>query len=256
MLLGGCATVTSHRAAEPLDYLPSLAGAYFPLRSEVMASTYHVYIRVPEGYEKDQAQRYPIVYLLDGDSTFPMLAPEHLFLKYDDHMPDAIIVGIAYGSFAPPVNHREIDFGVRAAEFESFLSSELIPAVESRVRADPSKRILVGQSFGANFVLFSAYEQPDLFWARIASNPSARMRPELLTEPAKAGVRSDLHLFLVSGTANNADGRKFALSLADRWQRARAPWAFEEIDIQGGTHAADLPNAYRLALRSLFGTPR
>jgi hypothetical protein len=25
-----------------------------------------------------------------------------------------------------------------------------------------------------------------------------------------------------------------------------------EIDIQGGTHAADLPNAYRAALRRLF----
>lgn len=250
-LLSACA-VPSTRGAEPLDYLPSLAGGYFPLKSAVMGSTYHIYIRYPEKYRTDQAARYPIIYLLDGDSAFPMLAPEHLFLNYDDHIPDAIVVGIAYGSFAPPVNHREVDFGARAADFERFLAAELIPTVERRVRAEPTRRILVGQSFGGNFVLYSAYEDPDLFWARIASNPSARMHPELLAGVPQAAHRQDLHLFLVSGTANNADGRQFALGLAQRWRHSSGPWAFEEIDVPGGTHAADLPNAYRLALRSLF----
>ena len=217
-----------------------------------MGSTYYIYVRYPEAYSKDPRARYPIVYQLDGASTFPMLAPEHLFMNYDDHIPDAIIVGIAYGSFAPPVNHREIDFGRRAADFERFFKTELIPRVEARARADPTRRILVGQSFGANFVLYSAYEDPDLFWARIASNPSARMHPQLLTEAPRAPRRQDLHLFLLSGTANNVQGRRFALTLADRWNHSTPPWKFEEIDIAGGTHAADLPNAYRLALRRLL----
>ncbi|MGE5563349.1 MAG: alpha/beta hydrolase [Bacillota bacterium] len=250
-LLGACAgPITS--TGKPLDYLPSLAGDYFPLRSAAMGSTYHIYVRYPEDYAKEPTARYPVVYLLDGDSVFPMLAPEHLFLHYDDHIPDAVLVGIAYGSFAPPMNHREIDFGSRAADFERFLADELIPAVERRVRADPARRILVGQSFGANFVLYSAYQDPDLFWARIASNPSARMHQELLTEAPHSATRTDARLYLVSGTANNADGRQFALKLAERWQHSSGPWAFEEIDIPGGTHAADLPNAYRLALRRLF----
>jgi hypothetical protein len=100
--------------------LPSLAGDYFPLKSSVMGSTYHIYIRLPEGYSAQEGKRYPIVYLLDGDSTFPWIAPQHLFLTYDNDLPEAIIVGIAYGSFAPPVNHREFDFGSRAAEFSGF----------------------------------------------------------------------------------------------------------------------------------------
>jgi hypothetical protein len=251
-LLSACAAPYTRTTREPLEHLPSLVGDYFPLNSAAMGSTYYIYVRYPEAYSKDPRARYPIVYLLDGDSMFPMLAPEHLFLNYDDHIPDAIIVGIAYGSFAPPVNHREIDFGARAADFERFLKTELIPTVEARVRADPTRRILVGQSFGANFVLYSAYEDPDLFWATIASNPSARMHAELLSQVPHAPSRDDLHLFLISGTANNAQGRHFALMLADRWSRGRAPWKFEEIDIPGGTHAADLPNAYRLALRRLF----
>jgi predicted alpha/beta superfamily hydrolase len=250
--LGGCDPVGFQHA--PLNYLPSLAGDYFPLASKAMGSTYHIYIRYPEGYSANPTAHYPIVYLLDGDSAFPMLAAEHLFLTYDDHLPEAIIVGIAYGSFAPPVNHREVDFGPRAADFQRFLASELIPAVERRTRANPAQRILVGQSFGGSFVLYSAFTQPDLFWARIASNPSPRMHQQLLSgEPAPAR-RQDLHLLLVSGTANNALARAAALKWTHDWGRRPTPWALREIDIPGGTHAADLPNAYRLGLRALFQT--
>jgi hypothetical protein len=251
LLLAGCDAATNRHV--PLTYLPSLAGDYFPLRSQAMGSTYHVYIRYPESYASHPNTRYPIVYLLDGDSAFPLIAPEHLFLTYDDHVPEAIIVGIAYGSFQPPVNHREIDFGDRAADFQRFLADELIPVVERRTRADPAKRILMGQSFGANFVLYSAFTRPDLFWARIASNPSARMHRDLLAGEPAPSRRRDLHLVLVSGTANNADGRAMALLWTQEWRQRPMPWLFDEIDIPGGTHAADFGNAYRAALRSLFG---
>lgn len=252
-LISGCVAMSSSQASlEPLDYLPSLTGEYFPLRSAVMDSTYHIYVRYPQGYRTNPTSRYPIVYLLDGDSVFPMLAPEHLMLNYDDHIPEAIIVGIAYGSFQPPINHREIDFGPRAADFERFLRTEVIPSVERRVRADPTKRLLVGQSFGGSFVLYSAFTDPDLFWARVASNPSARMHQDLLAHAPLAATRADLRLILVSGTANNAAGRETALKWAQQWRQSSSSWKFEEIDIPGGTHAADLPNAYRAALRSLF----
>lgn len=217
-----------------------------------MDGTYHIYIRYPEGYAAKPNARYPIVYLLDGDSTFPLIAPEHLFLTYDDHLPEALIVGIAYGSFASPVNHREADFGSHASDFQRFLADELIPAVESRTRADPNRRVLLGQSFGANFVLYSAFTQPDLFWARIASNPSARMHQVLMSGVPAAARRSDLHLVVVSGTANNSEGRQAALNWVGQWRQRSTPWALDQIDIAGGTHAADLGNAYRAALRKLF----
>lgn len=240
----------------PLTYLPSLAGDYFPLHSKAMGSIYHIYVRYPEGYSEHPGQHYPVVYLLDGDSAFPLIAPEHLFLTYDDQIPEAIIVGIAYGSFSPPMNHREMDFGERAPDLQRFLADELIPVVETRTRADPNRRILVGQSFGANFVLYSAFTRPDLFWARIASNPSARMHQSLMAGEPQAALRDDLHLFVVSGTANNAQGRQAALDWVALWRQRQTPWQLDEIDIPGGTHAADFGNAYRLSLRRLFGARR
>jgi predicted alpha/beta superfamily hydrolase len=217
-----------------------------------MGSTYQIYVRYPEGYRAHPATKYPVVYLLDGDSAFPLLTPEHLFLSYDDHVPDAIIVGIAYGLFEPPVNHREVDFGPRAADFERFLADELLPIVERRTHADPARRILVGQSYGGTFVLHSAFTRPDLFWALIASNPSPRLDQATLSAMPPRGDRTDHHLFIVSGTQNSPASRQAALEWARRWGAARTPWSVEEIDIPGGTHAADLPNAYRAALRRLF----
>jgi predicted alpha/beta superfamily hydrolase len=251
--LCSCSVGPSAERVVPLNYLPSLAGDYFPIKSKVMGSQYHIYIRYPEGYASKPDAHYPTVYLLDGESTFPLIAPEHLFLTYDDKVPEAIIVGIAYGSFSPPVNHREIDFGPRAAEFQRFLARELIPAVEQRTRADPDRRILVGQSFGGNFVLYSAFTDPNLFWGRIASNPSAQLHQDLMAGIPVSADRSDLHLIVVSGTANNAQGREAALNWVRQWRKRPLPWKLDEIDIAGGTHAADLNNAYRLSLRRLFG---
>jgi len=244
--------------AVPLDYLPALKGDYFRIESKAVGRAFHVYVRLPEDYAKAPGKRWPIVYLLDGDSAFPMLAPAHLFLHYDEGLEDAIVVGIAYGSFDPAVNKRDTDFLAEAppggkagaAAFEAFLKTELLPAVERRVRGDPARRVLVGQSFGGTFVLYSALADPDLFWGRIASNPSFRYgRARLFGPPDAAATRKGLGLAVVSGTRNNADGRKGALDWAAVWAgRSDAPWTVKEIDIPGGTHAADLVNAYRAGM--------
>lgn len=163
LAVASCGTGAIAVGVTPLDNLPALKGDYFSLQSKAGLGTYHAYIRYPEGYGKDAKATYPTVYLLDGDSLFPYLAPHHLFLTYDDQMPEAIVVGIAYGSFDPSVNRRDRDFGDGAAEFQRFLKEELIPSVERRTRSDPERRILVGQSLGGGFALYSAHTDPDLF---------------------------------------------------------------------------------------------
>jgi hypothetical protein len=215
-----CTTVAADRpeANASLQYLPTLKGDYFPLRSSETGTNYHIYIRYPARYASEPAKRYPIVYSLDGDSAIPLLAPEHLFIHYDDGLPEAIIVGIAYGSFN---NQRHFDFSPRSGKsneggapaFERFLRDHVIPAVEKRTRVDPKRRILVGQSRGGGFVFYSAFVDPDLFWARIASSPTLTPGCEIY----------------------------FA-----------APAPARRNDLEGGTHAADLPNVYRQAMNWFF----
>lgn len=176
-----------------------------------------------------------------------MLAPQHLFMTIDDRTPEAILVGIAYGGFGP-VNRRERDFGEGAPAFQHFLADELLPQVERRVRADPGRRVLVGQSFGGSFVLWNALTRPDLFWGRIASNPSFRFHADRFARPPATASGKGGMLAVVSGTANNPQGRTGAIDWVSR-QTVMAPaWTLQRFDIEGGTHAADLGRAYRMAL--------
>jgi predicted alpha/beta superfamily hydrolase len=159
----------------PIVHLPAVAGDYFPLQSRAADRLYHVFIRYPESYAAEPERRWPVVYVLDGDSLFPLIAPTQLFLHYDEGLPEAIVVGVAYGSFDPAVNARGYDFSAPAPDaradqggapaFLRFLKTELIPQVEGHVRADPARRVLVGQSRSGYFALWSAYADPDLFWA-------------------------------------------------------------------------------------------
>ncbi|GLS01938.1 hypothetical protein GCM10007859_19570 [Brevundimonas denitrificans] len=264
---GGCAAVRTEplAAASPLDFLPALRGEYFPIHSAETGRTYHIHVRLPEGYDAAAATPYPTVYLTDGDSLFPILAANHLFLTYDDRLPEAIVVGIAYGGFDPAVNKRHIDFqspgaGVApdaagAAAFQRFLKTELIPEIERRHRSDGARRVLFGQSRGGAFVLYSAVTDPDLFWGRIASNPSITPGIESLLEPAAPATRRDLTLVVTSGTRDRPNLQVGAARWLSVWQaRPERPWRLFGERIEGGTHAANAPDAYRLGLHRLFDT--
>ncbi len=246
----------------PLDFLPALKGGYFPIQSRAAEHTYHIYVRLPQDYDAQPERRYPIVYLLDGDALFPVIGGNHIFLTIDDKMPEAIVVGIAYGSFAKPINRRHIDFvppaeGVRpdetrAVAFHRFLEQELLPTVESRYRADPTKRILFGQSRAGAMILYSAFTRPDVFWARIASNPSWVPGREIFYGKPTPSSRRNLQLFIAIGEQEYHDRRAAAAEWFRHWDARQAPWNLTRLDIKGGTHSADAANAYRAAMRQLF----
>ena len=247
----------------PLDHLPGLEGDYFPLVSDANGRTYHIYVRLPEGYDASSDRTWPVVYLLDGDSLFPILAPTHLFLGYDEGLPEAIIVGIAYGSFDPSINKRNVDFtglaedtrpGEGGAEqFHRFLRDQVLPAVEGRHLTDPEQRVLLGQSRAGYYVLWSAIREPDLFRARIASNPSVDpARGQLFEAPAAHG-RDDLDLVVAVGAREDIHRLRNAADWISTWERREdAPWNVELVVVPDGTHAASIGDAYRRAMLWIF----
>lgn len=248
----------------PVDQPTGLKGEQFRIESRTTKRAYTIHVRLPADYAKEPARRYPIVYLTDGDGLFPVLGGSHILLNLDEKLPEAIIVGIAYGSFDPAINRRDVDYSAPAPgippgkagapAFHLFLKSELMPLVERRYRADPGRRILFGQSLGGAFVLYSAFAEPDLFWGRIASNPVIeRFRPMFYDKAARAN-RRDLGLFVASGSRDTPPLRAGALAWFDEWAgRADKPWALKTMTIEGGTHAASSVEVYRAALLWLFG---
>lgn len=255
ILASACAS-TSHDAPAAPPPLAAIDGDYFRWDSAALGRALHIYVKLPEGY--DPAASYPAIYLTDGDSLYPMLAPTHLFLTYDEPVPPAIIVGIAYGSFNPEKgNMRHVDFRPppegAADRFQRVLADELIPEIERRYRADPSRRVLVGQSRGGAFVLYSAFTAPDLFWGRIASNASLTPGEEIFFGPPPAAARDDLKLFYASGERDRPDYRAPALRWFDHWRAApEKPWLLKTATIENGVHAATIGEVYRQGMVWLF----
>ena len=71
-------------AAQSVPPPAALRGDVFRIESREIQRGFDIYVRLPEGYDPAAARLYPTVYLTDGDTLFPMLAPQHLFLTYDD----------------------------------------------------------------------------------------------------------------------------------------------------------------------------
>ena len=269
LTMWACTTTTHVQAPEnkpsiPLNYLPALTGDYFEQKSKETGRHYHIYVRLPGNYaDSPPSTRYPVVYLLDGDSLYPMVAPEHLFLTIDENLPETIVVGIAYGSFDPSINKRDVDFtgpaeGVKpesagAPAFQRYLKNELIPMIERKFHADPDRRILFGQSRGGTFVLYSAFTDPDLFWGRICRNPDFESNGDLFFGKAPVAVRHDLELVVTSGTRDHSALRESALRWFQQWKGSTSgPWAIKTVSIEGGTHAAYAVSAYRIGILWLF----
>ncbi len=268
VFLDACGTTANkpdmyqHESA-PLEFLPALKGDYFKFDSNAVGRSFHIYVRFPQDYDKNADVHYPVIYVLDGDSLFPILAANHVFLNYDDDLPEAVVVGISYGSFDPKINKRGFDFSAPAddakasqggaPQFHMFLKLELLPEIEKRYLVDPNRRILFGQSRGGYMVLYSAFTDPDLFWGRVASNPSLDPGRKLLFSPAAPSTKKDLKLVFTSGTHDIPSLREGALIWFDEWKnRNDAPWEVMTFTIENGTHAADAINSYRFALKWLF----
>lgn len=252
------------QATGPITFLPALAGDYFALDSKVLGRRMHIFVRLPENYAKEPGKKYPVVYLLDGDSLFPMLAPQHLFLHYDEGLPDAIVVGIAYGGFGPEVNLRHVDFRPvledgspgGSARFLRFLERELLPRVEKQWRANAEQRVLFGQSRGGSFAIYAAYERPDLFHGFVASNPGREANTRLLygMDGTQPQGRTEGWLIVTSGSRDHDYLRGTAVQWGQQVAgKAGLPWRAHFIDLAGGTHAASVPQAYRAAMLKIFG---
>jgi uncharacterized protein len=254
LLLGAC----SGRSSPPdaLSHLPSLSGDYFALQSKETQRPYHIYVRLPPGYDAAKGEAYPVVYVLDGDSLFPLLSSTHLFLHNDEQIPEAILVGIGYGSFEPEINKRDLDFAAEGApKFLAFLKTELMPRIERQYKVDAARRALIGQSRAGYFVLWQAIEDPSLFWASIASNTSIPSEREALFRAPSATPDGpgQARVAVISGTRDTEERLRNGTDWVRHWaSRPGAPWAVRQFVIEGGTHAASIGQAYRDVMVWLF----
>ena len=86
--------IAANTAAKPeYQYLQALGDTrYHVVESSFTGQRYHLFVRLPEGYE-DSKESYPVVYLLDGGWLYPLVAGYYKYLKEGDEV-EAVIVNV------------------------------------------------------------------------------------------------------------------------------------------------------------------
>lgn len=247
-----------------LQSLQSLHSTFYHrLESEQLGRPLHVVVKTPPGYNDEPARRYPAIYLLDGGATFPMLAGYYNYLVHQGSVPEALLVGLSYGSddfehgnyrstdYTAPTDEREYWGG--AAVFQQALKSELLPLIESQYRADPGRRVLFGQSIGGQFVLYSALTEPALFGGRVASNPALHRNLDFFLQRHSAERGEQVRLFVASASGDDPRFRGPAEAWIEHWNaEGNLPWALRAITIEGYGHFSLIAESFRQGMEWLF----
>jgi len=236
------------------------------LESTTTGRSYDIAVRLPGQYAQDQEQKYPVLYVLDGQWDFKLLDSIHGGLHYDGFVPEMIIVGITYsGEDADydalramdytPVADAYLSGSGDAPKFFAFLKEQLLPFIESNYRGEPSQRILMGSSFGGTFTLYAMFTEPTLFSGYVAASPAVPYghRFAFQQEADYAGSHQDLpvRLFLSVGEIEQLayPVKEFMQVLSERNYPGLE---METRIIEGERHAGNKPEAYNRALRYLF----
>lgn len=162
----------------------------FDLRADRTGLDYRVFLVHPA--EPPPPGGYPVIYMLDGNATVPMME-RVIGANPQEPYGFAVIVGIGYPidgpfdilrryrdltpptppEFIPPSRDGAsvIETGGRD-DFLTFVETQVIPAVETRLPIDPQRRTLFGHSLGGLFSLYVLYTKGDLFQTYVAADPA------------------------------------------------------------------------------------
>ncbi|WP_374580748.1 alpha/beta hydrolase [Pseudoduganella sp.] len=175
--------------------LPSFAADWQPvllpqvkqldLQSRHTGHRYRIFISVPG--TPAPASGHPVLYLLDGNATFPSAAlmARTVARRSKATGQDApIVVGIGYASgedydsaarsrdYTPSAGDKTGKGEGGADLFLDFIEQELKPLVQSAAAVDPQRQALFGHSYGGLLTLHALFTRPAAFQAYIAASPS------------------------------------------------------------------------------------
>ncbi len=223
-----------------------LATEIYTFESQATGKTYEISVALPYAYVQDTRAGGPFYKTLDAWSTVYLTdANWHMNMVTDfvreaawcGRSYDALVIGIGYPEADSPQEtwrtvsvarsddltperieseersltewiNRPVKAG-GAENFMRFLQDELIPWVERTYRSDPTRRILVGHSYGGLLALYAMFREPGLFYSYVAASPYLRDpgRSVFAQERAYAQAHRDLpvQLYLGSGELEESD---------------------------------------------------
>ncbi len=164
------------------------------IKSDVLGEERLILIRTPPGYEGG-SQRYPVMYITDGDVHIAHTAASVEFLARNGRMSEIILVGITntdrtrdlsptHVTTAGATGAPQFPTSGGADKFLKFMETELFPQIEKNYRTHPY-RILAGHSLGGLFAVHAMISRPELFNAVIAVSPALQWDNQVVVKRAE-----------------------------------------------------------------------
>lgn len=229
--------------------------AWLPLGDDrISPRTLQVWL--PPGYEQHPDQRYPVLYLHDGQNVFDAAAAgaEWGFdetaqrLVVDGEIQPLIIVAVASGPSrvddytATRIDRDGLPQGGKAADYARYLIQTVKPAIDQRYRTlpDPGHTAVGGSSLGGILSLWLALHHDDVFGGALVVSPSLWWDNEfplrdLIRTPLSGAPRPKLWLDMGTEEGGTAikQLRVLRSTLLNRgWNRNDLNY----LEAAGGTH--------------------
>lgn len=154
----------------------------YHFRSNINQIEYSISVNLPNNYDENSAGGYPVLYVLDGQWDFNLMVSLYHNLRFDNSIPDIIIVGIAY--YGQNINYDSLrivdmipakDYSPAgtggAARFLEVLKKEIIPYVDDNYATNRLERCISGTSLAGFYSYYLMFQANDLFNGFIAVNP-------------------------------------------------------------------------------------
>ncbi len=176
--------LTSSFAQTPNNSI--VIGKVDSIQSKILNEQRKIWVYVPNSGQVDSKQRFPVLYLLDGDAHFYSVVGMIQQLSQvngNTICPEMIVVGIPNTDRTRDLTPTHVDadppfmdstFSKTSGggeQFASFIEKELMPHIDSLYPTEPYK-MLIGHSFGGLTAINIAVNHTKLFNSYICIDPS------------------------------------------------------------------------------------
>jgi predicted alpha/beta superfamily hydrolase len=181
------------------DAEPISIGRAHTIASAALREPRLVNVVLPASYGKQPEKKYPVLYLIDGGLDQDLLhvaGALHLGALWG-RSAEAIVVGIVtrdrrkelVGPTKDPELLRKYPTAGSSEAFRTFIRDEVKPLVRSAYRTN-GRDAVIGESLAGLFILETYLDEPALFDAYAAIDPSLWWDKEALSRSAAAKVSS------------------------------------------------------------------
>lgn len=176
IVLGNKIYAQNHQQSQFLQKVGTVDSLYSKTLNEFRT----IYVQLPASYSSEKNQKYPVVYILDGELFLPTVNDVQNYYS-GGFTPEMVLVGISNDKnrvrdlttstittkYGMPFNEKNGE----ADNFRQFIETELIPYIENKYPVT-NYRTLIGHSYGGLFTISTLIHQPELFANYLAIDPS------------------------------------------------------------------------------------